>query len=29
MRVGVVSDSHGEIGNLRKAAMWLIDEQLP
>jgi hypothetical protein len=27
MRVGVVSDSHGEIGNLRKAAMWLIDKQ--
>lgn len=27
MRVGVVSDSHGEIENLRKAARWLIDEQ--
>jgi putative phosphoesterase len=27
MRVGVVSDSHGEIENLRKAAMWLIDKQ--
>ena len=27
MRVGVVSDSHGEIENLRKAAIWLIDKQ--
>jgi len=27
MRVGVVSDSHGEIENLRKAAMWLINKQ--
>jgi len=27
MRVGVVSDSHGEIENLRKAARWLIDNQ--
>jgi len=27
MRIGVVSDSHGEIENLRKAALWLIDKQ--
>ena len=27
MRVGIVSDSHGEIENLRKAARWLIDNQ--
>lgn len=27
MRVGVVSDSHGEIENLRKAARWLVDKQ--
>lgn len=27
MRVGVVSDSHGEIENLRKAARWLINNQ--
>ena len=27
MRVGVISDSHGEIENLRKAARWLIDKQ--
>jgi putative phosphoesterase len=27
MRVGVVSDSHGEIENLRKAGRWLIDKQ--
>ena len=27
MRVGVVSDSHGEIENLRRAARWLIDNQ--
>ena len=27
MRVGVVSDSHGEIENLRRGAGWLIDKQ--
>ena len=27
MIVGVVSDSHGEIENLRKAVRWLIDNQ--
>jgi putative phosphoesterase len=27
MRVSVLSDSHGETENLRKAAMWLIDKQ--
>ena len=27
MRVGVVSDSHGEIENLQKATRWLIEDQ--
>ena len=27
MRVGVVSDSHGEIYNLRKMAKWLVEKQ--
>ncbi len=26
MKVGVLSDSHGELGNLKEAAKWLIEE---
>ena len=27
MKIGVISDSHGEIDNLQKVARWLIKKQ--